>query len=115
MTFPFEGTVPLKNVAQLTECPGSPELKRPVMTFTWSRNFSKGFRMGENSNPTPSFAGVQSFMIEPCGTYTKPKRCVGAAAVLANGVCAGTIDSKKGNAIVTPAPCKNVLRDRCFF
>src|SRR4030095_15661057 len=45
----------------------------------------------------------------------KPKRCMGMAAVRASGVCAGTIDSRKGSAIVTPAPCKNVLRDKCFF
>ena len=31
------------------------------------------------------------------------------------GVAAGTMDSRKGNAIVTPAPVRNVRRERCFF
>src|SRR5438876_11656161 len=42
-------------------------------------------------------------------------RLFGFAAVLPSGVCAGTMDSRKGNAIVTPAPRRNVRRDRCFF
>src|SRR5258706_14847054 len=42
-------------------------------------------------------------------------RLFGFAAVLLNGVCAGTIDSKNGNATVTPAPRRNVRRERCFF
>jgi hypothetical protein len=28
---------------------------------------------------------------------------------------AGIIDSRKGNASVAPAPCKNVRRERCFL
>ena len=38
-----------------------------------------------------------------------------AAAVWASAVAAGTIDSRNGNASVTPAPCRNVRRDRCFL
>jgi hypothetical protein len=40
---------------------------------------------------------------------------VGVRAVCLEGVAAGTIDSRKGKAIVTPAPRMNVRRDRCFF
>src|SRR5262249_11032262 len=38
-----------------------------------------------------------------------------AAAVLATGVCAGTIESSSGSAIVTPMPRSRVRRERCFF
>ena len=44
-----------------------------------------------------------------------PRRVFGLAAVFLKGVCAGNMDSRKGNAIVTPAPRKNVRRQRCFF
>src|SRR5437867_6282848 len=42
-------------------------------------------------------------------------RLFGFAAVLLSGVCAGTMDSRNGNAIVTPAPRRNVRRERCFL
>src|SRR5262245_38032657 len=42
-------------------------------------------------------------------------RLFGFAAVRLKGVCAGTIDSKKGKAMVTPAPRRNVRRLRCFL
>src|SRR5579862_3816229 len=38
-----------------------------------------------------------------------------AAAVCRSGVAAGTMDSRKGSAIVTPAPVRKVRRERCFF
>src|SRR5439155_9463550 len=44
-----------------------------------------------------------------------PSRLFGLAAVLFKGVCAGTIDSSSGNATVTPAPQRNVRRERCFL
>src|SRR6267143_7152648 len=44
-----------------------------------------------------------------------PSRLFGLAAVLFKGVCAGTIDSSSGNATVTPAPRRNVRRERCLF
>src|SRR5215467_269788 len=44
-----------------------------------------------------------------------PNRVRAFAAVCRSGVAAGTMDSRKGNAIVTPAPVRNVRRDRCFF
>src|SRR2546422_8562558 len=44
-----------------------------------------------------------------------PNRVRGLAAVCASGVAAGTIDSRKGKAMVTPAPRRNVRRERCFF
>src|SRR5262245_37959877 len=42
-------------------------------------------------------------------------RLFGVAAVLAKGVCAGSIESSNGSARVTPVPRRNVRRDRCFF
>src|SRR5579862_1834968 len=46
----------------------------------------------------------------------KPKRCRGAAAVFASGVCAGTIASSSGRAIVAPTLLRmNVRRDTCFL
>src|ERR1051326_1004106 len=42
-------------------------------------------------------------------------RLFGVAAVLAKGVCAGSIESSSGSATVTPAPRRNVRRERCFF
>ncbi len=68
MTLPLDGNVPLSHIAVLGECPFSPLLVRPVNTFSWLRNRSIGFRMGENSKPAPAWAGVQSFMIDPWGT-----------------------------------------------
>src|SRR5205814_1813811 len=44
-----------------------------------------------------------------------PNRVRALAAVCRNGVAAGTIDSRKGRAIVTPAPRRNVRRERYFF
>src|SRR5690349_449053 len=43
------------------------------------------------------------------------KRLFGLAAVLLNGVCAGTIASNSGSATVTPTPRRNVRRGMCFF
>src|SRR5215470_2121633 len=42
-------------------------------------------------------------------------RLFGFAPVLLSGVCAGSMDSRNGNAIVTPAPLRNVRRERCFL
>src|SRR5579872_6041902 len=39
----------------------------------------------------------------------------GEAAVLARGVCAGTIESSKGSASDAPTPRRMVRRDRCFL
>jgi hypothetical protein len=44
-----------------------------------------------------------------------PRRLFGLAAVPARAVAAGTIDSRKGNASVTPVPLRKVLRERCFL
>src|SRR5579871_2096685 len=43
-----------------------------------------------------------------------PSRLLGLAAVLARGVCAGTIESSKGSARLTPAPRRNVRLGRCL-
>src|SRR4029453_14979455 len=44
-----------------------------------------------------------------------PGGALGPAPVCAGGVPAGTIDSSRGSASVTPLPRRNVRRDRCFF
>src|SRR4051812_19891516 len=44
-----------------------------------------------------------------------PRRLFGDAAVLPSGVWAGTIESRSGSAIATPAPRRKVRRGRCFF
>src|SRR5579862_5496884 len=47
--------------------------------------------------------------------YTNPRRGDAFAAVFCNSVCAGTMESSSGSAIVTPTPRRNVRRGRCFF
>src|ERR1700722_9864186 len=42
-------------------------------------------------------------------------RGAGLAAALLSAVCAGSIESNKGSAMVTPIPRRNVRRGRCFF
>ena len=42
-------------------------------------------------------------------------RLLAAAAVFRIGVCAATIESSSGSAIVAPTPRRNVRRGRCFF
>src|SRR6202021_3120719 len=42
-------------------------------------------------------------------------RVLGLAAVLFKGVCAGTMESRKGSASETPMPRNTVRRDRCFL
>src|SRR5580658_6343658 len=83
--------------------------------FMRSRNGSRGFRIGENSKPAPSVAGVHLSITAPCGTYTNPRRGEGFAAVLLSAVCAGSMESSNGRASVTPTPRRNVRRGRCFF
>src|SRR5690242_20045528 len=43
------------------------------------------------------------------------RRVLGAAAVLATGVCAGTMESSNGRAKDTPIPRRTVRRERCFL
>jgi hypothetical protein len=52
---------------------------------------------------------------EPCTISMQHRRERGAAAVFAKGVCAGTIESRKGNAKDAPTPRKIVRRERCFL
>src|SRR5262245_1311 len=69
--------------------------------------------MGVNSKSGPSVFGVHLSMIAPCGMYTNASRVPELVAACA--VMAGIIDSRKGNASVAPAPCKNVRRERRFL
>src|SRR5260370_41480441 len=43
------------------------------------------------------------------------RRVFGDAAVLDNGVCAGTIESSSGNASDAPQPRRTVRREICFL
>ncbi len=54
-------------------------------------------------------------MMMPQGTYTKPIRIDGRAAVLRVAAKAGTIASRRGKARVVPIPLRNVRRGRDFF
>src|SRR5262249_42207068 len=49
------------------------------------------------------------------GRYRNPMCGFGLAAVCARAVQAGTIASSSGRPIVTPAPRRNVRRERCIF
>src|SRR5438552_3570083 len=68
-----------------------------------------------NSKPVPSLFGTQYPGAIPCGTKMPTNRDFGLAAVLLNGVCAGTIESSIGNASVTPTPRRNALLGMCFL
>src|SRR6185503_20139985 len=63
-----------------------------------------------NSKFSPTVLGVQNPGRSPSGTKIAPKRRdgLGAAAVLATAVIAGTIDSSSGRASVTPIPRRKV-------
>src|SRR5438093_11181785 len=56
-------------------------------------------------SPSAQYVGDQ-----PCGAKTVARRVFGVAAEAAKPVNAGTIDSRKGNASVTPAPRRKVRR-----
>jgi hypothetical protein len=66
--------------------------------------------MGLNSKPAPVVAGVQWLGRSPIGTNTAPKRRVGAAAVRAVAVSAGTMASNNGKASAAPIPLRTVRR-----
>src|SRR5689334_8724221 len=79
--------------------------------------------MGVISKSRPSAAGVHRCLsvpyfvlpAPPCTISIPVKRLFGAAAVLRWGVCAGTIDSRKGSATAAPMPRSIVRRERFFF
>jgi hypothetical protein len=54
-------------------------------------------------------------MIAPWGRYMNPMRGFGLAAVWASAVQAGIIASSRGRPTVTPAPRRNVRRERCIL
>ena len=101
--------MPLSHAATVVAWPSSGSHSSDTIVM-WSRNFSIGFRIGMNSKFSPTVFGVQKPGRSPSGTKTAPNRRVGlgAAAVLASAVSAGTIDSSSGSASVTPTPRRNV-------
>ena len=52
---------------------------------------------------------------QPCTISMQARRVRGAAAVLRSGVCAGTIASRNGIAMVAPMPRRTVRRERWVF
>ena len=88
-------------------------LRQSLSTSSLSRNGSSGFMVGGNSNPVPSVAGSQRLRMIPFGTYTKPSRTAGFAAVSRVAAIAGTIASSSGSASVAPnAAQKRAARER---
>ena len=67
------------------------------------------------SKPAPCRAGTQNPGAIPCGTKMPVKRVFVSAADCRASARAGTIASSSGSAIATPAPRRNVRRDRCFL
>ena len=85
-------------------------------TVSWSCTGASGLRLGDSFVSAPaSPGGVQLWMCEPIGMYTKPSRRTGAAAVFARAVIDGTIASRSGSATVAPMPRRNVRRGKAFF
>src|SRR5882672_9062146 len=85
--------------APVTPGGGSADLEyKPLKMIVRSRNGSSGFMIIGNSKPVPSFSGTQYPGAIPWGTKMPVKRVFGLAPVLTRGVCAGTIESSKGNA-----------------
>src|ERR1700704_308144 len=80
-----------------------------------SRNGSSGFRIGENSKPSPTAFGFHASTIAPLGKKTAPKRVPGFAGVFASAVYAGTIASSSGRDTAAPMPRRNVRRAREVF
>src|SRR5579864_1092985 len=87
----------------------------PDIRVTRFLNGSRGLVMYENSKLAPSCSGLQYPGAAPCGCQIPRNRRAGAAAVLSNGVCAGTIESSKGKPSVMPAPRRNARRGTNFF
>src|SRR5262245_44027975 len=85
------------------------------MTVTWSRNGVSEASDGDNAVNRPSLAGIQGSGLIPIGMYTNPRRRTGFAAATAVDVRAGNMASSNGNARVTPAPRRNVRRDKAIF
>ena len=99
----------------LTACVPWSGRSRFDTTVTWSRKASIGLRIGLKSKLTPVVAGVQWLGRSPIGTKTAPNRLVGAAAVFAVAVRAGTIASSSGSESVAPRPRRTVRRESAVF
>ena len=63
-----------------------------------------------NSNSEPSPAGVQASWITPFGTYTNANLRGASFFNRRDAANAGTIASRKGNAIAVPVPRRNIRR-----
>src|SRR5262245_850340 len=87
----------------------------PLMTVIESFHLSRGSRTNGSDPRGPSFMAQYSGA-HPCGLKIPTKRGIfPAACALAEGTSAGNIESSSGSARVTPAPRRNVRRERCFF
>src|SRR5215813_13019500 len=88
---------------------------RPLRITVCFRNGASGSKIAGSVKPLPTLSGTQYPGDIPWGTKQATNRGFGVAAVCARSVPAGTIASSSGKASVTPAPRKNVRRERCFF
>src|ERR1700744_2279967 len=75
-----------------------------LTTVSWSRNCANGSRIGLTSKSAPVLVGGPFPMRAPGEKKKKPRRGLGAAAVLARAVAAGTIASRKGSEMAAPKP-----------
>src|SRR6266567_3939362 len=71
--------------------------------------------VGANPNPAPSPMGVHRSIMIPFGTYTKPRRTGGFAAVPLPAASAGTMASSSGRASVVLRLRRNVRRGNDFL
>src|SRR5688500_5377211 len=85
------------------------------------RNGSSGARLpGDRSNARPNSAGAHMFFLMPNAVLPAEPCTISIAArrILPRAACAearaGTIASRNGSAIVTPAALRTVRRDNCF-
>src|SRR5262245_49783681 len=70
--------------------------------------------MKGNSKFKPSVLGTQNPGAIPCGKNIPANLVFGFAAAVIEGVCAGSMASRNGNANVAPVPYRNVRREMCF-
>src|SRR5688572_11957378 len=87
-----------------------------------SRNGSSGARLvGERSKVRPTSAGAHMFFLMPNAVLPAEPCTISMAAkrILPRAACAearaGTMASRKGSAMVTPAALRTVRRDNCFW
>src|SRR5260370_16812992 len=77
--------------------------------------YSNGLPAWALGSPAPPASGTHQPGAAPWGTKMPVKRVLGVAAVFDSGVCAGTMESRRGRANATPAPRRTARRDKCLL